>query len=415
MRVAAITRFLRALLPEGYADSRDAVTHGVKGAELYEQGLVEEAIAEYDKVIELAPDLAVGYNNRGTAYQELGQHEKAIADYDNAIELEPDRAQSYFNRGYSYGALRQYERAIAEFDKAIELDPGIAEAYNVRGWAYAKLGQTEQASADYDKALSVAASSGDIVLIGRGPTEKRDVGEAPPATFGDEFLEWFRYNTERVWAEHRPRTFAEYVASRVGGSDFQRGTRWVGGLTPAEIEAVEDREGLRFPPDYRLFLERLHATDRPMVGAGYFSNDRMMPTEQPGFCNWLTDVDAIHEKVEEVFEGLLFDVEENDLWLPEWGDRPETAPLREAALRGLFQAAPRLAPVYGNCFFVAEPCVAGNPVLSIHQSDIIVWGPDLRTGLLRLWGFHDQPTSTPEPEPDYSRIPFWGSLIEANE
>ena len=54
--------------------------------------------------------------------------ERSIEDYDRAIELDPNVAAAYYNRGHSYSDLGQYQRAIEDFDKAIELDPNYAEA-----------------------------------------------------------------------------------------------------------------------------------------------------------------------------------------------------------------------------------------------------------------------------------------------
>jgi hypothetical protein len=55
--------------------------------------------------------------------------------------------------------------------------------------------------------------------------------------------------TERIWAD-------PYL-----GLGWQPGTRWRGGMTEAEVAQVEDRYGLTFPSDYRLFLQTLHTTD----------------------------------------------------------------------------------------------------------------------------------------------------------
>ena len=58
---------------------------------------------------------------------ELKQHKEAIADYDKAIELNPKDAQAYNNRGVAKKMLKQYKEAIADYDKAIELNPKYAE------------------------------------------------------------------------------------------------------------------------------------------------------------------------------------------------------------------------------------------------------------------------------------------------
>lgn len=85
-------------------------------------------------------------------------------------------------------------------------------------------------------------------------------------TIDEDFLDWFRERTEEAWQGYQTRTFEDFVASGVGGRDWQQGTRWVGGLSEQEIAAIEERYHLCFPPDYRLFLKMLHSVDRLRVG-----------------------------------------------------------------------------------------------------------------------------------------------------
>ena len=67
------------------------------------------------------------------AKYELKQYKEAIADYDKAIELNPKDADTYYNRGAAKNHLKQHKEAIADYDKAIELDPKDADAYYNRG------------------------------------------------------------------------------------------------------------------------------------------------------------------------------------------------------------------------------------------------------------------------------------------
>ena len=57
--------------------------------EFQEQGKLQEAIAEYGKVLELDPRFVDAYSNRGAVYTDLGEYQKAIRDYDQAIQLNP--------------------------------------------------------------------------------------------------------------------------------------------------------------------------------------------------------------------------------------------------------------------------------------------------------------------------------------
>ena len=50
-------------------------------------------------------------------------YQEAIAGYDKAIELNPKDVRAYYNRGNAKYELKQYQEAIADYDKAIELNP----------------------------------------------------------------------------------------------------------------------------------------------------------------------------------------------------------------------------------------------------------------------------------------------------
>src|SRR5688572_23893771 len=82
------------------------------------------------------------------------------------------------------------------------------------------------------------------------------------------------------------------------------------GLGDEEVANVECRFQFRFPPDLRVFLQSA------------------MPVGD-GFPNWRAGNDtSLHEWLDIPRQGVLFDVENNGFWLPEWGERP--ALLRDA-------------------------------------------------------------------------------------
>jgi tetratricopeptide (TPR) repeat protein len=60
---------------------------------------LEEAIASYDKALEIKPDYHEAWNNRGNALGDLGRLEEAIASYDKALEIKPDYHEAWYNRG----------------------------------------------------------------------------------------------------------------------------------------------------------------------------------------------------------------------------------------------------------------------------------------------------------------------------
>jgi len=144
-------------------------------------------------------------------------------------------------------------------------------------------------------------------------------------------------------------------------SDFERkrraeGRLWAEGYTQSELDTAQAKYDLVFPPD----LVALLRDRRPALG-----------------YDWRSDDKKIRDMLKWPLEGLLFDVENNALWWPEWGDRPETAGARLEVLAKAVRDAPKLIPLVSHRYLPAEPHEAGNPVFSIYQSDIIYYGADL--------------------------------------
>lgn len=234
-----------------------------------------------------------------------------------------------------------------------------------------------------------------------------------PDFFGD-----LRAACHDAWARHEPPSFVDRLDAGVGGVSWQNATRWAS-LSDAEIDAAEAEWGRRFPDEYRDFLRALGGTDRPMVGAG-FVDAGMIETEEPGFYDWRSDRTFFDGAQDWLFDGLLFDVEENDLWLDAWGERPPEAALRSECLRAALQGAPALLPLTSRRYLLVDGTPAGaRPVLSVHQADIIVYATSLRRFLcIELYDLLDldfgaaREAALCSYDPDDVRaIPFWGPLI----
>lgn len=166
---------------------------------------------------------------------------------------------------------------------------------------------------------------------------------------------------------------------------------WTHGYTSAELDAAQERYGLRFPPDLvELLLDR-----RPVDG-----------------WDWHTDDAGIRRALEHPLRGLLFDLEQADLWWPEWGERPATAGERAEVLGAIVRAAPRLIPLIAHRYIPEEPHQAGNPVFSVMQSDVVYYGADLADYFERE--FHPAPWPGKPVKDDVRFIPFWSELVERN-
>jgi tetratricopeptide (TPR) repeat protein len=124
-----------------------------RGNELYGLGRYEEAIASYDRAVEINPDYYEAWYNRGIALANLGRYEEAISSYERAIKITPDKHEAWYNRGRALYDLGRYEEVITSYDRAIEFKLDLHEAWSNRGIVLANLGRCEEAIASYERAI----------------------------------------------------------------------------------------------------------------------------------------------------------------------------------------------------------------------------------------------------------------------
>ena len=66
---------------------------------LWRPGQIDEAMAHYQKALEIKPDYAEAHNNLGIALAGRGRIDEAIAHYQKALEIKPDYAEAHNNLG----------------------------------------------------------------------------------------------------------------------------------------------------------------------------------------------------------------------------------------------------------------------------------------------------------------------------
>ena len=88
----------------------------------------EEAIKNYDNVLELTPDYAAAWYHKGSCLSSLKRFQQAISSYDKAIEIEPNNANTWYNKGCSLAELDRYGEALSSYDKALEIEPSHNQA-----------------------------------------------------------------------------------------------------------------------------------------------------------------------------------------------------------------------------------------------------------------------------------------------
>jgi tetratricopeptide (TPR) repeat protein len=131
-----------------------ASAHFGRGAELLDAGENEKAAGHLRRAAELAPDDVEALLNLGRAQHNLHHNTEALATFNRILELNPNLPLARFHRAMTYQALGQFDKAVDDLTREIETNPGYPPAYLVRGSAFMALGDWEKALAD----LEVAAA-----------------------------------------------------------------------------------------------------------------------------------------------------------------------------------------------------------------------------------------------------------------
>ena len=94
-----------------------------KAVKLSKEKKYAEAIACYDKVIELDPRSKAAWFNKALVSSHLDKHEEALTCYEEAIRIDPTYARSWCNKGVTCIRLKKIPEAITCFEEAVRLDP----------------------------------------------------------------------------------------------------------------------------------------------------------------------------------------------------------------------------------------------------------------------------------------------------
>ena len=116
-----------------------------------------KAIASYTKAIQLDPKFTLAYEMRASAYEGLKEYQQAIADYDKVLEQDKDNITAYADRGLANLEIGRYLATTVDLGDAIrrkdEESNTLAMSYEYRAEAYAKMGMYRDAINNYSQAI----------------------------------------------------------------------------------------------------------------------------------------------------------------------------------------------------------------------------------------------------------------------
>jgi tetratricopeptide (TPR) repeat protein len=131
-----------------------ASAYYARGADALDAGRNGPAAADLRRAGQLAPTDVDVHLNLGRALHNLLRHQEALAAFNRVLELNPSTPIAQFHRGLSKYSLGEFSAAVIDLDAEIAANPDYGPAYLIRGLAWMALGDPEKAATDLGAAAS---------------------------------------------------------------------------------------------------------------------------------------------------------------------------------------------------------------------------------------------------------------------
>lgn len=150
-------------------NARDAGAHSNLGVVFYQKGLIEEAIAAFERALELDPTMQVAERNLQVAYFHTGYFDRLVAELRDRLRQDTlDRsarhrlARAYLHTGDIAGALAEWRWLLEHGSADLDLYLNLAAGEYRRGRAEAALSYLERAQGEVPDEPWVQLRRGEI-------------------------------------------------------------------------------------------------------------------------------------------------------------------------------------------------------------------------------------------------------------
>lgn len=149
---AAVRMFEKAIFSHSPSKSSSlAAAYNNRGNLLKALGNGFDALLNYDRAIALEPNVAEYYQNKGaTLADNMAEMAMAEREYEKALDLNPNLTTALVNLGNVHKATGRRETAIKLYRRAIEVDPDYVDAHLNLSFALLDLGQYEEGWREYE-------------------------------------------------------------------------------------------------------------------------------------------------------------------------------------------------------------------------------------------------------------------------
>ncbi len=136
-------------------NDRVPLYYNSRGLSYAAQKLTDDALADYNRALELDADYVSALGNRANLHANLGNRDAALADYDRVIALNPEHVLAYAGRSELRFCAGDYALAALDASTAIGLQADFHGGYALRALANFRRNHLDPALADYRQAMQL--------------------------------------------------------------------------------------------------------------------------------------------------------------------------------------------------------------------------------------------------------------------
>ncbi len=129
------------------------IAHGNLGEVLLMRGKTDAAIAEYERALEIKPDLPEALNTLGVEYARRGDDERAIRHFRATLDADENFAVAHNGLGASLARQGKFDEAIEHLYAAVQALPQLTDARMNLGLALSRTGKLDEAVKQFERVL----------------------------------------------------------------------------------------------------------------------------------------------------------------------------------------------------------------------------------------------------------------------
>lgn len=133
----------------------------IRGILNSESGKLDESTKDFQKAVELSPNLPLVHFRLAENYYALHKFNEALTESELGLKAEPKDWRYHYLKAKSFFRLGKLENALQEDSQVIAANPSFYSSYNNRAATYLELGKKQDAIRDASKAIELNPELGE--------------------------------------------------------------------------------------------------------------------------------------------------------------------------------------------------------------------------------------------------------------